>query len=78
MPSDISYLRRFKAYVRRLWPSEVVSFTVVVRASSFSKEVEARAHAQDACYGVYSSSLHNSITLVQMFGSSTPLLYMDS
>jgi hypothetical protein len=29
MPSDISYLRRFTAYVRRLWPSEVISFTVV-------------------------------------------------
>jgi hypothetical protein len=31
MMSDISYLRRFKAYVRRFWPSEVVSFTVVIR-----------------------------------------------
>jgi hypothetical protein len=30
MPSDISYVRRFKSYVRRLWPSEVVSFTVVI------------------------------------------------
>jgi hypothetical protein len=29
MPSDISYLRRFEPYVRRLWPSDVVSFTVV-------------------------------------------------
>jgi hypothetical protein len=29
MLSDISYLRQFKAYARRLWPSEVVSFTVV-------------------------------------------------
>jgi hypothetical protein len=28
MPSDISYVRRFKAYARRLWPSEVVSCTV--------------------------------------------------
>jgi hypothetical protein len=30
MPSDISYVRRFKAYVRRLWPSKVDSFTVVI------------------------------------------------
>jgi hypothetical protein len=30
MSSNINYPRRFKAYVRRLWPSEVVSFTVVV------------------------------------------------
>jgi hypothetical protein len=29
IPSDLSYVRRFKAYVRRLWPSEVTSFTVV-------------------------------------------------
>jgi hypothetical protein len=29
MSSDISYVWRFKAYVRRLWPSEVDSFTVV-------------------------------------------------
>jgi hypothetical protein len=29
MPLDISYVRQFKAYVRRLWPLEVVSFTVV-------------------------------------------------
>jgi hypothetical protein len=31
MPSDISYLRRFKAYIRRIWPSGVVSFTVVIQ-----------------------------------------------
>jgi hypothetical protein len=24
MPSDIAYLRRFNAYVRRLWPLEVL------------------------------------------------------
>jgi hypothetical protein len=32
MPSDIGYLRRFNPYVRRLWPSEIVPFTVVMRA----------------------------------------------
>jgi hypothetical protein len=35
MPSDISYVRRFNAYVRWLWPSEVDSFTVVGRNSHF-------------------------------------------
>jgi hypothetical protein len=29
MPSDITYLRRSKAYVRRLQPLEIPSFTVV-------------------------------------------------
>jgi hypothetical protein len=29
MPSNITYLRRCEAYVRRLWPSKVVPFTVV-------------------------------------------------
>jgi hypothetical protein len=33
IPSDISYLRRFEAYVRRLWPSEVLCFTVVCYGS---------------------------------------------
>jgi hypothetical protein len=28
-PSNIAYFRRFTAYVRRLWPSEVLCFTVV-------------------------------------------------
>jgi hypothetical protein len=30
MPSDIGYLRRFNPYVRRLWSSEIVPFTVVL------------------------------------------------
>jgi hypothetical protein len=29
MPLDIVYVRRFEAYVRRLWPSKVLCFTVV-------------------------------------------------
>jgi hypothetical protein len=34
MPSDIGYLRRFNPYVRRLWPSEIVPFTVVAGYTS--------------------------------------------
>jgi hypothetical protein len=33
IPSDLSYVRRLKAYVRWLWPSEVTSFTVVLHIS---------------------------------------------
>jgi hypothetical protein len=29
LPSEITYFRRFSSYVRRFWPSDVDSFTVV-------------------------------------------------
>ena len=31
LPSEITYFRRFSSYVRRFWPSDVDSFTVVHR-----------------------------------------------
>jgi hypothetical protein len=31
MPSEIIYLRWCEPYIRRLWPSEVVPFTVVTQ-----------------------------------------------
>jgi hypothetical protein len=60
MPSNISYLRRFKAYVRRLWPSKVVSFTVVHRR---------RAREQIARGGRWARSRRTS-------NSSTPPIYV--
>jgi hypothetical protein len=30
LPSEITYFRRFSSYVRRFWPSDVDSFTVVL------------------------------------------------
>jgi hypothetical protein len=36
--SNISYVRRFRAYVRQLWPSEIVSFTVVIQRYRTDKD----------------------------------------
>jgi hypothetical protein len=49
MPSDIGYLRRFNPYVRRLWPSEIVPFTVVPKHTCIANAVSKVVRTQAAC-----------------------------
>jgi hypothetical protein len=40
LPSEIIYFRRFIPYVRRLWPSDVSAFTVVICGGVIDRSIE--------------------------------------